>query len=176
MNIRVPLCAVLFFVALAFGMVVSFPLLDAKEDDDDDTGRSVQPLATRSSPIAITSDDKFVWSVNPDNDSVSVFRVAEDANTKVAEIPVGKEPWCVAITSGKQQGHDGRKKKHDDDDDERLRAAAVAMLRILLCRFVPDRAKKCWPGRQIRKHRPGRDLAEMIVELAAVKKRFVLTI
>jgi YVTN family beta-propeller protein len=55
-------------------------------------------LATRSSPIAITHDDDFVWSVNPDNDSVSVFRVVNDANTKVAEIPVGKEPWCVAIT------------------------------------------------------------------------------
>jgi YVTN family beta-propeller protein len=54
--------------------------------------------ATRSSPIAITSDDRFVWSVNPDNDSVSVFDVAGDANKKVAEIPVGKEPWCVAIT------------------------------------------------------------------------------
>ena len=54
--------------------------------------------ATRSSPIAITSDDKYVWSVNPDNDSVSVFHVADDANKKVAEIPVGKEPWCVAIT------------------------------------------------------------------------------
>ena len=54
--------------------------------------------ATRSSPIAITSDDEFVWSVNPDDDSVSVFFVAADANKKVAEIPVGKEPWCVAIT------------------------------------------------------------------------------
>ena len=56
------------------------------------------PNATRSSPIAITSDDRFVWSVNPDNNSVSVFNVAQDANQKVAEIPVGKEPWCVAIT------------------------------------------------------------------------------
>ena len=55
-------------------------------------------LATRSSPIAITHDDDFVWSVNPDNDSVSVFNVANDAKAKVAEIAVGKEPWCVAIT------------------------------------------------------------------------------
>ncbi len=55
------------------------------------------PNATRSSPIAITNDNQFVWSVNPDNDSVSVFRVAQDANLKVAEIPVEKEPWCVAI-------------------------------------------------------------------------------
>jgi YVTN family beta-propeller protein len=56
------------------------------------------PVATRSSPIAITHSDDFVWSVNPDNNSVSVFEVAADQNTKVAEIGVGKEPWCVALT------------------------------------------------------------------------------
>src|SRR5262245_18842448 len=54
--------------------------------------------ATRSSPIAITSDNQFVWSVNPDNNSVSVFNVAGDANQKIAEVLVGTEPWCVAIT------------------------------------------------------------------------------
>src|SRR5262245_8187027 len=53
---------------------------------------------TRSSPIAITSNDQLVWSVNPDNNSVSVFDVQNDANLKVAEVPVGFEPWCVAIT------------------------------------------------------------------------------
>jgi YVTN family beta-propeller protein len=62
------------------------------------SGNQKPGQATRSSPIAITNDDKFVWSVNPDNDSVAVFDVAGDANTKVAEVPVGKEPWCVAIT------------------------------------------------------------------------------
>src|SRR5262245_15522004 len=56
------------------------------------------PFSTHSSPIAITSNDQFVWSVNPDNNSVSVFSVANDANQKVAEISVGIEPWCVAIT------------------------------------------------------------------------------
>ena len=61
-------------------------------------GEPPEPVATRSSPIAITHSDDFVWSVNPDNDSVSVFQVADDENTKVAEITVGKEPWCVAIT------------------------------------------------------------------------------
>src|SRR5262245_13484804 len=53
---------------------------------------------THSSPIAITGDDAEVWSVNPDNNSVSVFNVAGDANTRTAEIAVGVEPWCVAIT------------------------------------------------------------------------------
>src|SRR5258707_6522193 len=53
---------------------------------------------TYSSPIAITSDDKFVWVVNRDNDSVSVIKVIGDPNLKIAEIPVGKEPRCLAIT------------------------------------------------------------------------------
>ena len=61
--------------------------------------------ATRSSPIAITHDDAFVWSVNPDNDSVSVFRVPNDENIKVAEIKVGKEPWCVAVTPDDEKAY-----------------------------------------------------------------------
>jgi YVTN family beta-propeller protein len=55
--------------------------------------------ATHSSSIAVTPDSRFVWSVNPDNDSVSVFNVAGDANTKLAEIPVGNSPQSVAINS-----------------------------------------------------------------------------
>src|SRR5262247_4916905 len=73
---------------------------DGRDRDDDrhhDDRRPRRRSATRSSPIAITSDDRFVWSVNPDNDSVSVFNVANGANRRVAEIKVGKEPWCVAI-------------------------------------------------------------------------------
>ena len=46
-----------------------------------------------------------MWSVNPDNDSVSVFRVLNDANIKVAEITVGKEPWCVAITPDDEKAY-----------------------------------------------------------------------
>jgi DNA-binding beta-propeller fold protein YncE len=38
-----------------------------------------------------------VWSVNPDNDSVSVL-FTPHGDILVAEVPVGKEPWCVAIT------------------------------------------------------------------------------
>lgn len=53
---------------------------------------------THSSPIAVSPNDKSVWSVNPDNNSVTVFDVEKDANTKLAEIPVGKEPWCVVLT------------------------------------------------------------------------------
>ncbi len=63
-------------------------------------------VSTNSSPIALTSDDKFVWVVNPNvefiepvqNDSVTVHEVGGDKNQKVAEILVGDDPVCVALT------------------------------------------------------------------------------
>ena len=60
--------------------------------------KSLNGLPASSSPIAITSDDRFVWVVNPDNNSVSVISVSADENRKVAEISVGEEPRFVAIT------------------------------------------------------------------------------
>src|SRR5262249_3758969 len=57
---------------------------------------------THSSPIAVTPDNNFVWVANPDSDSVSVINVQNDANQKVAEIPVGDEPNNLAITPNGQ--------------------------------------------------------------------------
>jgi YVTN family beta-propeller protein len=59
---------------------------------------ATNPTASNSGPIAITSDDCFVWVVNRDNNSISVIKVAGDANIKIADIKVGTEPRCVAIT------------------------------------------------------------------------------
>jgi YVTN family beta-propeller protein len=67
--------------------------------------RRRQLVETRSSPIAVTHGDDYVWSVNPDNDTVSVFWVKDDANTRIAEIGVGKEPWCVAITPDDEKAY-----------------------------------------------------------------------
>jgi YVTN family beta-propeller protein len=53
---------------------------------------------SHSSPIALSADGTYVWSVNPDSDSVSVIDVGADRNRKVTEIAVGKEPRCVALT------------------------------------------------------------------------------
>ena len=53
---------------------------------------------TSSSPIALTTDDRFAWVVNRDNNSVSVLEVGNDKNQKVKEIPVGVEPRSIAIT------------------------------------------------------------------------------
>lgn len=63
-----------------------------------------QPLAqaaikpTKSSPIALTHNDRFLWVVNPDNNSVSLMEVGNDLNVKRKELTVGVEPQSIAIT------------------------------------------------------------------------------
>lgn len=64
-------------------------------------GLTAQPTwakPTNSTLIALTSNDRQLWVVNPDNDSVSVFDVSSGNAQKVKEIAVGDEPACVAIT------------------------------------------------------------------------------
>ena len=56
--------------------------------------RFVGPLS--SQPLALTSDDAFLIVANPDNDSVSFFDVRNDANRRVATVPVQDEPNGVA--------------------------------------------------------------------------------
>ena len=56
---------------------------------------------TRSTTIALTSDERRVVVVNREANSVSIIRVknanGKDVSNKIAEIPVGEEPRCVAI-------------------------------------------------------------------------------
>ena len=58
------------------------------------------PRPTYSSPIAVSLNDRLIWSVNPGDDSVSVFR--PDNNTRLAKIAVGDEPQSVALTPNNQ--------------------------------------------------------------------------
>src|SRR5262249_5060911 len=51
---------------------------------------------TQSSPIALSSDEEFLVNVNPDVDTITIFR-ALPHKTKVDEIKVGDEPNSVAI-------------------------------------------------------------------------------
>lgn len=51
----------------------------------------------QSSPIALSEDDQFLVNVNPDANSISLFHVAADALTKLAEILVGRDPSSVAF-------------------------------------------------------------------------------
>ena len=50
---------------------------------------------TYSSPIALSADNRLVWSVNPDDNSVSIVRT--DNNSLLMTIKVGNEPQSVAL-------------------------------------------------------------------------------
>jgi YVTN family beta-propeller protein len=58
---------------------------------------------TFSSPVAISQNDKLIWSVNPADDSVSVFR--PDINTRITKITVGDEPQSVTLTPDGQYAY-----------------------------------------------------------------------
>jgi 6-phosphogluconolactonase (cycloisomerase 2 family) len=59
--------------------------------------------ATRTTSIDLDPSEKLLWNVNKEANSVTVFKVTggEPGLTKVAEIPVGREPTCVA-TRGRE--------------------------------------------------------------------------
>ncbi|MBS1807141.1 MAG: beta-propeller fold lactonase family protein [Acidobacteria bacterium] len=97
MNTRIKI--ICCFVFLAVGAAMLWPRGNrsfAKADDFD--GRFNKNPPTASGPIAVTSDDRFVWVVNPDNNSVSIINVHDDANVKDGEIRVGREPNNLAIS------------------------------------------------------------------------------
>lgn len=79
--------------------------------DGDGIGDACDRLSgeSRSSTIAITSDNRHVVVVNRDANSVSVIQVKSgsgaDTDLKVAEIPVGIEPRCVAIGPGDAEAY-----------------------------------------------------------------------
>ena len=85
--------------ALCLAAVVALASCGGGYGGGNGAGNAPPRLAqSHSTPLALTSDSGFVWSVNPDSDSVSLFDVAGDRNRKLTEVPVGHEPRCVAIT------------------------------------------------------------------------------
>src|SRR4030095_12329992 len=59
--------------------------------------------AIQSSPIVASDDGKLLLNVNPDSNSVSVFTTTNKKVRKIAEVPVGKEPVSVALTSNRKR-------------------------------------------------------------------------
>lgn len=53
--------------------------------------------ASTSAPLALSADGRSLWVVNPDADSVT--RIDVDTLRADAPIPVGREPWSVAVTT-----------------------------------------------------------------------------
>ncbi len=63
---------------------------------------SAQPVTrfagpTSSQPLALSGDDAFLASVNPDGNTVSFFDLRLDRNRRLAEVPVQTEPNGVAM-------------------------------------------------------------------------------
>ncbi len=95
MNTRYKLIACLIFLGLSAAVLLPRGERSIAQAHDK---KAENQSPSASGPIAITSDDKYVWVANPDNNSVSVINVAADANIKEAEIRVGREPNNVAIS------------------------------------------------------------------------------
>lgn len=52
---------------------------------------------TSSQTLALDANGTLLAVANPDNNSVTFFDVTADRNRRLREIPVGKEPWGVAL-------------------------------------------------------------------------------
>jgi YVTN family beta-propeller protein len=66
-----------------------------RQGSDDDETRVRRPVPSTSSPIAASADGRYVWSVNPGADTVSVIRTSN--NRIAATVRVGDEPESVAL-------------------------------------------------------------------------------
>src|SRR5262245_32022423 len=62
---------------------------------DDDGPTRILPRASKSGTVDITSDDRFVAMVNPQNNLISVFDTQSDS--RVSEVPTGGEPSSIVI-------------------------------------------------------------------------------
>ncbi len=79
-------------VLLAVGILAVPPIANGV-----DFGRS----AARSTNIALNRSGSLLFNVNVEANSVTVFSVSGDKLKKLDEVPVGREPFCVAVEGGR---------------------------------------------------------------------------
>ena len=63
---------------------------------------------TRSTNIALNRSGSLLFNVNVDANSVTAFSVSGDKLKKLDEVPVGREPFCVAERAGRPRGRERR--------------------------------------------------------------------
>jgi len=98
MHFQARILRPLVVAALAQTVLISRPFADEVATEALDNERSRARGATSSSPIAVSPDDDWVWSVNPDKDTVTLFETTRSGLRKVKEIRVGDEPNNLAIS------------------------------------------------------------------------------
>src|SRR3954470_17295119 len=93
-SLRLFFCAIHSLPLVGLALFISLTL---------STSAQTWGRATYSSPIAISLDDRLIWVVNPDDDSVSVIR--PDNNTRLTKIFVGNEPQSITLTPNGQYAY-----------------------------------------------------------------------
>ena len=95
--------SVIALVVLLMGLVGLGVAADKAEDDAsiDKSAAVTTAIGSRSTTIALTSVEDRVVVVNREANSISIIRVrakGQDVGIKLAEIGVGEEPRCVAVS------------------------------------------------------------------------------
>ena len=87
-------------IAMAAVLTASLGMMARKQAD---------AAPTRSTTIALISNERNVVVVNREANSVSIIQVKDkdgnDVSNKIAEIPVGEEPRCVAVHPGNRAAY-----------------------------------------------------------------------
>jgi YVTN family beta-propeller protein len=93
-SCRISLAALCYGAMLAIATTAPLATLLAPKKAD--------AAPTRSTTIALTSDEQRLVVVNREANSISIIRVknadGQDVGNKVAEIGVGEEPRCIAVS------------------------------------------------------------------------------
>lgn len=83
----------------AYQTPVYLPVISGQLDSTRPPSDTVSQMSNWSSPIVVSPKDDSIWAVNPDSDSISIFRQETPGSLrKIRELPVGRSPWSVAIS------------------------------------------------------------------------------
>src|SRR5207249_3706684 len=82
-------------------LIIGLPALAPADHDAGRVSATTLRTPSRSTTLALTRNDRRLVVVNQETDTVSVIEVRNESGAdvarKLAEIPVGIEPRCVAL-------------------------------------------------------------------------------
>jgi uncharacterized protein (TIGR03437 family) len=84
--------------AIAIGGILAFAVGSVNFETQASAASATGGGPYSSQPLALSWDDSQLAVVNPDVNTVTLFSIGSDQNSKVAEIPTGKEPTGIAFS------------------------------------------------------------------------------